>query len=66
MGDLTPEQLAEAILKAAGSPLRHYEKYSQERIVTAASEAMSIIRQETLRRHDALTEIAKMDGEILP
>ena len=46
---MTPEQLAEVILRAAGSGLRHYTPQSRERIIEAARQAIEGIRAGTLR-----------------
>jgi hypothetical protein len=39
---MTPEQLADKILRAAGSKLAHYDPVSKERIIEAAREGMDL------------------------
>lgn len=45
---MTPETLADAILQAAGSGLRHYTPHNQTRIVAAAEAQIAALRRETL------------------
>lgn len=46
---MTPaEQLAEAILSAAGSGLRHYTTTSRQRIIAAADAQIAALRRETM------------------
>lgn len=47
---MTPEQLAEAILRAAGSSMRHFMPRTKEEVLKAAAEALEQIRAEV--RHD--------------
>lgn len=42
---MTPAQLADAILKAAGSGLRHYTDYNRERICAEAAKAIEEIKK---------------------
>lgn len=45
---MTPAQLADAILKAAGSGLRHYTEYNRERICAEAARIIEQIKGEKL------------------
>ncbi|MFE3839192.1 hypothetical protein [Pseudogemmobacter sonorensis] len=42
---MTPEQLADTILRAAGSALRHYTPTNRAAIIDAAREAIAQIKE---------------------
>jgi hypothetical protein len=55
------EKLADDILKAAGSGLRHYTPYNKAKIIGVAAEAI-----ERIRRSQALDKLGELDGALLP